>query len=249
MDDAQLLRYNRHIMLPEIDVPGQQRLLEATVAIIGLGGLGSPAAMYLSASGTGRLVLVDFDSVETNNLQRQIIHQEQDAGIDKVESARQSIARLNSAVDVETISERLDERSMRTLCERVDLVLDGTDNFSTRMMINRACQATRTPLVSGAAIRFEGQLSVFDPRDTESPCYCCLYGDDETEVDTTCSANGVFSPLVGIIGSSMAAEAIKLLGGIGDNLTGRLLLLDSLTMQWREMKLKRDPGCPVCGAN
>ena len=207
MDDAQLLRYNRHILLPEIDITGQQRLLDAHVAIIGLGGLGSPAAMYLAAAGVGRLTLVDFDEVEATNLQRQIIHTEADAGIGKVESAERSLRQINSAVEIETLDERLDDAAMLALCEGADVVLDGTDNFATRQQINRACVSTRTPLVSGAAIKFEGQLSVFDKRVEDCPCYACLYGTDETETDQTCGSNGVFSPVVGVIGTRINAAA------------------------------------------
>lgn len=249
MDDAQLLRYNRHILLPEIDIEGQQRLLDARVAIIGLGGLGSPVSMYLCAAGVGHITLVDFDEVETNNLQRQIVHAEADAGVNKAESAKQTLAALNSATDISTIEHKLDDDGMRELCERIDLVLDGTDNFHSRQLINRACVATRTPLVSGAAIKFEGQVSVFDRHHDDCPCYACLYGDDDSEGDTTCGANGVFSPVVGIIGTVMAAEAVKLLCGIGSSLRGRLLLLDSLDMEFREITIKRDPVCPVCARN
>jgi len=259
MNDEQLLRYSRQIMLPAFDVAGQQALLNATVLIIGAGGLGCPAAMYLAAAGVGKLILVDDDQVELSNLQRQILHQESDIGRDKVISARDSLRSLNSDIEVETHTIRLTEDNLQSILHSVDdslddsgnentaidLVIDACDNFSTRFMINRACIAAGLPLVSGAAIRMEGQVAVFDTRHAQSPCYQCLYqeGDDE---QMSCARNGVMSPLVGLIGSYQALEAIKVLAGVGKSLCGRLQLFDGMTSQWRELKLSRDPACPAC---
>jgi adenylyltransferase/sulfurtransferase len=247
MNDEQLLRYSRQIMLPSMGVEGQQRLLDARVLIIGLGGLGAPVAMYLAAAGLGRLVLVDFDRVDLSNLQRQIIHTSERIGESKVESARRTLLALNPEVRVETLPVTLDETQLREQVERSDLVIDASDNFATRFAINAACFASRTPLVSGAAIRLEGQVSVFLGQ-PGGPCYRCLYP-EQGEEDQTCTANGVLAPLVGIIGSIQATEAIKLLTGIGNSLHGRLLLLDAMQMQWRSLKLRADPDCPVCGSH
>jgi len=247
MDDAQLLRYSRQIMLPALDIAGQQRLLDARVLVLGMGGLGSPVAMYLAAAGVGELLLADDDEVELSNLQRQVLHSEAELGQLKVASAARRLRGLNSDVKLREIAGRLDESAITNLlAEGVDLVVDACDNFSTRFAANRACVAAGVPLVSGAAIRMEGQVSVFDSRQAESPCYQCLYqaGDDE---QASCARNGVLSPVVGVIGAVQAVEAIKLLAGIGRPLTGRLLLLDALDMQWRELRLRRDPACPVCG--
>lgn len=249
MNDQQLLRYSRHIMLPQIDVAGQQHLLDAHVAIIGLGGLGSPAAMYLAASGIGKLTLVDFDRVETGNLQRQIIHREQQVGINKAQSAADTLQQLNADTVIDCIESRLDETGLGTLACGVDVVLDATDNFDTRYRINRACLLANTPLVSGAAIRFEGQLTVFDFRQPTSACYACIYGDDAGEQEPTCSENGILAPVVGMIGCGMAIETIKLLCRLGKPASHRLLMLDALDMQWREMRYAKDPSCPVCSAN
>lgn len=244
MNDEQLLRYSRQILLPQIDVEGQERLLAARVLVVGLGGLGSPVAMYLAAAGVGHLVLADHDRVDISNLQRQIAHTQTSVGRTKVESAAATIAALNSDTHVQQIEERLDSGRLLSLLEGVDVVIDGTDNFSARYAINDACFATGTPLVSGAAIRMEGQVAVFDPRREDSPCYRCLYPEaDETALN--CSENGVAAPLVGIIGSVQAMEALKLITGAGESLTGVVLYLDALAMDWQRLRLKRRPGCRV----
>ena len=244
MNDQQLLRYSRQIMLPSIGIEGQERLLDSRILIIGLGGLGSPAAMYLAAAGVGSLVLVDFDRVDLSNLQRQIIHSNDRIGTLKVESAQHRIQTINPDCQVETLPRLLDEAELLAEVQRADLVVDGSDNFSTRFAVNDACLATGTPLVSGAAIRMEGQISVFSGQ-PGGPCYRCLYGGG-AELDESCSENGVLAPLVGIIGSMQALEAIKVLTEAGTSLNGRLLLLDALHMEWRSVKLNADPNCPVC---
>lgn len=245
LNDQQLLRYSRQIMLQGLDLEGQERLLASRVLILGLGGLGSPAALYLAAAGVGELWLLDDDAVDLSNLQRQIAHTQERIGLSKVASAAQTLTALNPDVCLRLLHERADETRLAELAAQVDLVLDCSDNFSTRFALNRACFHARTPLVSGAAIRYDGQISVFDPRQAGAPCYQCLYpqGDDE---QLTCSESGVLAPLVGIIGSMQAMEAIKLLGGVGESLCGRLLLLDGRRMEWRELRLSRDPACPVC---
>lgn len=247
MNDEQLLRYNRHIMLPQIGIEGQQKLRDAHVLIIGLGGLGSPAAMYLTSAGIGRLTLVDDDTVELSNLQRQIIHRSQNIGDSKVASAKSNLLAINHEIDIATIDHRLDEAALSQQIEQADVVLDASDNFDTRFAINRACVAQKKPLVSGAAIQFDGQISVFDSRDKHCPCYSCLYP-DKGEDNLTCSTNGILAPVVGIIGSMQALEAIKLICQIGEPLYGRLLLFDALSLQCRTMSLKKDPNCPVCGS-
>ncbi len=247
MNDDQLLRYSRHIMLPDLDIEGQEKLLASHALIIGLGGLGSPVAMYLAAAGVGELTLVDFDSVDLSNLQRQIAHSSERIGVNKAQSAAQTLSALNPDINIHVIEQRLDGECLQQLVAGVNLVLDCTDNFATRFAINAACVAARVPLVSGAAIRLEGQVSVFDSRQPNSPCYRCLY--EESTDDLTCAANGVLAPLVGVIGSLQALEALKLLAGFGDSLAGRLQLFDARRGQWREMKLPRDPECPVCGAD
>ena len=246
MGDNELLRYSRQMMLPEIDAKGQQKLADARVLIIGLGGLGSPASMYLAAGGVGHLVLVDYDTVDLSNLQRQIVHSTADIGRRKVDSARATLAALNPGVAITTIDHRLAEETLEQETSLADVVIDASDNFNTRFAINAACVKTKTPLVSAAAIRFEAQVSVFNPASPDSPCYRCLYGKD-AEVDQTCTANGVIAPLLGIIGSMQALEAMKLIMGIGKTLEGRLLLFDAMTMEWHSAKLTRDPACPVCG--
>ncbi len=246
MNDEQLLRYSRQIMLPSIGIEGQQRLLDASVLLIGLGGLGAPVAMYLAAAGVGRLTLVDFDQVDLSNLQRQIIHTTDRIGTPKVESARQALAALNPEIEIECLGHQLEGDELCAQVRRADLVVDACDNFATRFAINAACHENSTPLVSGAAIRMEGQVSVF-PGKPGSPCYRCLYPENG-QVEDTCTANGVLAPVVGIIGSIQATEAIKCLTGAGSTLDGRLLILDALHMQWRSLKLKADPHCPVCGA-
>lgn len=245
LSDAQLLRYSRQIMLADVDIDGQERWLASKVLIVGLGGLGSPAALYLAAAGVGELVLVDDDQVDLSNLQRQIVHTTARIGMNKVDSAAQMLREINPDIKIVTRAERLDEKALQALVARIDMVLDCTDNFSTRFALNRACVKHQKPLVSGAAIRMEGQIAVFQPGVEGSPCYQCLYkeGDDEA---LTCSESGVLSPLVGIIGSMQALEALKVLANIGTSLTGRLLLLDAKHMEWRSLKLKPDPACPVC---
>lgn len=258
MNDDQLIRYSPQIMLPQFDIAGQQRLLSSHVLIIGLGGLGSPVAMYLAAAGVGQLTLVDDDTVELSNLQRQILHTHADIGHAKVESAAKTLRAINPEVEVNTRQQRISGDQLRLAAQQADVVIDASDNFATRFAINQACVDTRTPLVSGAAMRLEGQVSVFlnadlnktqnhspDHAEPPSPCYRCLY-DDIPEPAPTCSQNGVLSPVVGIIGSIQATEAIKLLTGLGTALTGRLLTLDATTMEFREIRLRRDPACPVC---
>lgn len=246
MDDSTLLRYSRHILLPQIDIDGQQKLLAASAAIFGLGGLGSPVAMYLAAAGVGRLVLIDFDVVELSNLQRQIIHHSADLKRLKVDSARDRLKDLNPDVNVATIARQLDDAGLDQAIAAVDIVIDCTDNFESRFALNRACFRQRKPLVSGAAIRFEGQVSVYHPGNGDSPCYQCLYSSEEG-VTETCTQTGVIAPLLGIVGSVQALEALKVLMHIGHDLSGRLLLLDALAMEWQMMRFKRDPSCAVCG--
>jgi len=244
MEDNQLLRFSRQIMLPAIGIEGQEKLLASSVLIVGLGGLGSPVAMYLAAAGVGELVLLDFDQVDLTNLQHQIIHTTDRIGVKKVESARQTLQALNPDCRISTIDRMLEPEEIAEQITKVDLVIDGTDNFATRFAINSACVANRIPLVSGAAIRMEGQVSVFTGQPGD-PCYHCLYGSGN-EVNETCSENGVLASVVGIIGSVQATEAIKVLTGVGTTLNGKLMLLDALHMQWRTLKLKADPSCPVC---
>ena len=244
MEDQQLLRYSRQIMLPQIDVEGQEKLLASRVLIIGMGGLGSPIAMYLAAAGIGHLVLVDDDEVELSNLQRQITHTTEDIGLKKVESAKATIKKLNPEINVTCYASRLDEKELAHEVMTADIVIDGTDNFKSRFAINEECVKNNTPLVSGAAIRMEGQVSIFN-KTPASPCYRCLYK-DEGELDSSCSNNGILSPVVGIIGSIQATEAIKVLLNLGESLDGKLLLFDALQMEWRTLKLKKDPSCPIC---
>lgn len=246
MNDDQLLRYSRQLMLPRFDVAGQEKLLQSSVLIVGLGGLGCPAAMYLAAAGVGQLTLVDHDKVDMSNLQRQIAHTTASIGQFKVDSAQAALLALNPTIKITVIRNQLQGAELTALVARHDVVLDCTDNFATRFALNAACVEHKVPLVSGAAIRLEAQISVFDARRAESPCYRCLYGEDE-ESDMSCAQNGVIAPLVGIIGSLQALEAMKLISGLGETLVGRLLLLDATWMQWRELKLKKNPDCPVCG--
>ena len=245
MNDNQLLRYSRQIMLPQIDIEGQQKLLAANVLIIGAGGLGSPAAMYLAAAGIGSITIYDDDVVELSNLQRQVAHHTPDIGTDKVISTRQTLNKLNPDVNVRAIKKRLRGEELDLEVIRADVVLDCSDNFSTRFAINSACVKHQTALVSGAAIRFEGQVAVFTPGKNNSPCYNCLYNSDGEELQN-CATNGVIAPITGIIGSIQALEAMKLIMAIGETLTGRLLLLDGLTMEWNTMKLRKNPVCPTC---
>lgn len=247
MNDQDLLRYARHILLNELGIEGQEKLLQARVLILGAGGLGAPAALYLAGAGVGHITLVDDDVVELSNLQRQIIHTTGRLDYAKVESARQALHELNPSVQIDTIGRRLMGHDLENEVAKVDLVLDCCDNFATRHAVNRACVLHRKPLISGAAIRFAGQVSVYDMRDEASPCYHCLFPEADEADEVSCATTGVLGPLVGIIGSTQAAEAIKLITGMGRLLVGRLLCLDALTMQWSSIGLKRDPGCPVCG--
>ncbi|MCJ0765134.1 HesA/MoeB/ThiF family protein [Variovorax terrae] len=247
MTDDQLLRYSRHILLDEIGVEGQQRLLAARALVIGAGGLGSPVALYLGAAGVGQLTLVDHDTVDLTNLQRQIAHTLARMGQPKAISAQQSVAALNPDVRVTPVVARADAALLDELVSQADVVLDCCDNFATRQAVNAACVKHRRPLVSGAAIRFDGQVSVYDPRSSHSPCYACVFPPDAEVEETLCATLGVFAPLVGIIGAVQAAEALKLLSGAGTSLAGRLLMLDGRSMEWSELRLPRNPSCPICG--
>ena len=247
MNDNQLLRYSRHILLPQIGYEGQEKLTQSCVLIVGAGGLGSPASLYCAASGVGKLTICDFDVVDLTNLQRQIIHTTQSVGINKAVSAQQTIYEINPEVSVQTIQQKSSEAEFKILAEHADVVIDCSDNFATRYALNRVCLQLKKPLVSGAAIGFEGQISVFDFRHEASPCYHCLFPDTGEDTDLRCATNGVFAPLVGIIGTTQAAEALKLIMNIGKSLQGRLLLLDALSMEWRIIKLARDPKCAECG--
>ncbi len=247
LTDEELLRYSRQILLQQIDIEGQLRLKQSRALIVGIGGLGSPVALYLAAAGVGELHLADFDSVDLTNLQRQIIHDSQSVGQSKVDSAIRRLTAINPQISLIPYRIALDTDTLVDAIQAVDVVLDCSDNFSTREAVNAACVAARRPLVSGAAIRLEGQLSVFDPRRAESPCYHCLYGHG-SEAELTCSEAGVIGPLVGLVGSLQALEALKLMAGFGETLVGRLLLIDALGTRFRELKVNRDPGCSVCGA-
>jgi adenylyltransferase/sulfurtransferase len=246
VNDEQLLRYSRQIMLPEVDVAGQNMLLGASALIVGLGGLGSPIALYLAAAGVGHLILNDHDEVDLSNLQRQIVHSQDRIGASKVSSAATALRAINPDIELELIPQRLENDELKAVVARSNIVLDATDNFTTRFLLNEICVSLGVPMVSGAAIRWEGQVAVFDPRDPNSPCYCCLYaeGDDQA---LNCSENGVIAPLVGIIGACQALEAIKLLTGVGESLAGFVLYFDAKRMEWRKLKLPRNPVCRVCG--
>lgn len=246
LSDAELLRYSRQILLPQIDIEGQLQLKNSRVLVVGLGGLGSPVALYLAAAGVGALHLADFDTVDLTNLQRQILHDSASVGLGKVESAMRRLAVLNPLVELVPLTQALDEGSLAEAVAAVDLVVDCCDNFATRSAVNAACVAVGKPLVSGAAIRLEGQLAVFDPRRADSPCYHCLYGEG-SDAELTCSEAGVVGALVGLVGSLQALEALKLLAGFGEPLVGRLLLVDARSAHFREMRVRRDPQCPVCG--
>jgi molybdopterin/thiamine biosynthesis adenylyltransferase len=247
MDDTQLLRYSRHILLAELGVDAQQRFSESHALIVGIGGLGNPVAQFLAAAGVGTLTLVDADRVDLTNLQRQILFDTQAVGRPKVEAARARLAAINPEVRVLTSSTRVGLSELVPLAAAADVVVDCSDNFATRHAVNRACVAARKPLVSGAAIRFDGQIAVFDTREAANPCYHCLFGEGDEFEETRCATMGVFAPLVGIVGATQAAEVLKLLATAGRTLAGRLLLLDALTMQWREVRVAKDPRCPVCG--
>jgi molybdopterin/thiamine biosynthesis adenylyltransferase len=248
MDDTQLLRYSRHILLDELGIEGQRKLLAAHALVIGAGGLGSPVALYLGTAGVGTLTIVDDDVVELTNLQRQIAHDLSRLGRPKAESARQSIAAINPDVHVNALVRRADAALLLQLVAQADVVLDCSDNFNTRQAVNAACVAQRKPLVSGAAIGFDGQVSVYDVRQADAPCYACLFPPEATVQDTACATMGVLAPLVGIIGSVQAAEALKLLAGAGASLAGRLLMLDARAMEWTQIAVTRAPECAVCGA-
>ncbi|MDH5300677.1 MAG: molybdopterin-synthase adenylyltransferase MoeB [Gammaproteobacteria bacterium] len=245
MNDEQLKRYNRHIMLPQVDYDGQDKLLKSRALILGAGGLGSPVAMYLASSGVGHLVISDFDTVEISNLQRQILHTDADIGKLKVDSAKETLQALNPEIQITTISKRLEDDALREQVHLADVIIDTTDNFTSRFALNRMCVEEKKPLVSGSVIRMEGQITVFRADKGTGPCYHCLYK-EAGELGETCSLNGVLAPAVGIIGAMQATEALKVLMGIGQDLSGRLLLLDAYYMEWRTLKLPKDPNCPVC---
>jgi len=245
MKDEELLRYSRQIILPEFDYQGQSKLKQSRVLLIGLGGLGSPIALYLAAAGIGHLVINDFDNVDLSNLQRQIIHSTQTIGQKKVLSAQKHLDAMNPFVQVESIDSKLSEQDLAKQVKLADIIIDASDNFTTRFLINRLSVKYQTPLISGAAIRYEGQISLFNETE-KSPCYQCLYEDNGQQEDLTCSANGVLGPLLGVIGSMQAIEAIKYLVGFGQSLSGKLLIFDAKQMFWRELKLAKDPECPIC---
>jgi molybdopterin/thiamine biosynthesis adenylyltransferase len=247
MNDHQLLRYSRHILLDEIGIEGQEKLLAGHALIIGAGGLGSPAAYYLASAGIGKITLVDNDTVDLTNLQRQILHTTERVGLPKAESGKQTLAQINPDIEVVALVDRAEGERLNELVKSADVVLDCSDNFATRHAINRACVDNRVPLVSGAAIRFDGQISVFDPRGETAPCYACLFPPDQQFEEVQCSTMGVFAPLVGIIGTMQAAEALKIVARIGEPLAGRLLLLDARSMEWTCIALARNAQCPVCG--
>ncbi len=246
MDDDQLLRYSRHILLPQIGIDGQQRLLRSRVLIVGMGGLGSPAAIYLAVSGLGHLVLVDHDKVDLTNLQRQIAHNTDALGDDKVDSAKRTLLALNPETRITTINMRLEDDNLAGQIELADAVVDASDNFATRFAVNRLCVEKKTPLISGAVVQLEGQVTVFRPDRNDSPCYRCLYK-ETGEPEMRCAEFGVLAPVAGIIGSIQATEIIKVLLDLGETLTGRLMIVDAYTMEIRTTKLTRDPACPVCG--
>ena len=247
MNDEQLLRYSRHILLPELGIEGQEKFLAARALVIGAGGLGSPVALYLASAGVGSIVLCDNEDVDLTNLQRQIVHRTDAVGKRKVDSARATLAAINPEVRVEGLPERVDGKRLEILVQQADVVIDGCDNFATRHAVNRACVTAGKPLVSGAAVRFDGQIAVFDARNRLSPCYHCLFPEEGENEEVRCAVMGVFAPLVGIVGSIQAAEALKVLTGTGEPLVGRLLLVDALTMEMRIVRLQKDPACPVCG--
>jgi molybdopterin/thiamine biosynthesis adenylyltransferase len=247
MTDDQLLRYSRHILLDEVGVEGQRRLLDSHALVLGAGGLGSPVALYLGTAGVGRITLIDHDAVDLTNLQRQIAHTLERVGRPKAESARDAVAAINPDVLVRPLVLKADPQALDELVPQADVVIDCSDNFAARQMLNRACVAHGKPLVSGAAIRFDAQVTVFDPRRPDSPCYACVFPPDQEVEETACATMGVFAPLVGIVGAVQAAEALRLLMGVGTSLAGRMLMLDGRSMEWTEMRLRRDPACRVCG--
>ena len=247
MDDHQLLRYSRHLLLDEIGIEGQQRLLDATALIVGAGGLGCPAALYLASAGLGRLLIADDDTVDLTNLQRQVLHREAGIGLPKVESARRALAEVNPRVEVVPLQARLGGAALADAVRQACVVLDCTDNFATRHAVNRACFAEGVPLVSGSALRFEGQLAVFDPRDGSSPCYHCVFPEDQAVEEAQCATMGVFAPLTGMIGTMQAAEALKIAGRFGVPMAGELLMIDARRMRFERIAVGRHPGCRVCG--
>ena len=246
MNDNQLLRYSRHILMPQIGYEGQDKLVSSHALIVGAGGLGSPVAMYLAASGVGELTICDFDTVDLTNLQRQIVHTTSSVGTNKAISAQQTLFEINPTVVVNPVTVKSTEAELMQLVTQADVIVDCSDNFATRYLLNKLCVQLKKPLVSGAALGFEGQVTVFDMRSDTSPCYHCLFPDEGDDSEMRCAENGVFAPLVGIVGTTQAAEALKLLMGIGTSLQGRLLLLDVAEMQWRTIKLKKDDHCAVC---
>ena len=248
MDDAQLLRYSRHILLTELGPDAQEKFAAARALVVGVGGLGNPAAHFLAAAGVGALTLCDADHVDLTNLQRQILYATADIGRAKVDAAAARLTAINPEVRIERVATRVGDAELARLVDDADVVLDCSDNFATRHAINRACVRARKPLVSGAALRFDGQIAVFDARNSASPCYHCLFGEGDELEETRCATMGVFAPLVGIVGAAQAGEALKLIAGVGETLAGRLLIVDALTMQWRDLRVPRDPQCPVCGA-
>ncbi len=248
MQDDELLRYSRHILLDDIGIEGQTRILKGHVLVIGAGGLGSPAALYLASAGVGCISIVDDDEVDLTNLQRQILHTTERVGQDKVVSAKTALQQINPEIEVRAMKQRLQGDSLDALISTVDVVLDCSDNFKTRHAVNRACVAAKVPLVSGAAISFDGQISVFDTRVADAPCYACLFAPDQVFEEVQCSTMGVFAPLVGIIGTMQAAEALKLIMGIGQSLSARLLLLDAMQMEWTSIAVTKNPTCSVCGS-
>lgn len=248
LSDRQLQRYSRHILLPNVDVAGQQKLLQSHVLIIGLGGLGSPAAIYLAASGIGKMTLCDFDRIDESNLQRQVLYRDAQIGQLKTEAAKQHLLQLNPDLQIELDAEVQTLDTLRHHCHQADIVIDASDNFQTRHAVNQACFAKQKPLVSAAAIRMEGQLTVFDFRQADSPCYACLYSENSADPSQeTCSENGILAPVVGILGAMQALETIKVLLHLGETLSGKLLLFDALMQDWRQVKLPSDPACDVCG--
>ena len=247
MNDDQLLRYSRHILLDDLGVEGQQRLLDSHALIVGAGGLGSPVAMYLAASGVGHITIADHDVVDLTNLQRQIAHTTERIGMSKVASATQAMQALNPEVRVTALAHKLDSAELDALVPTVQVVVDCCDNFVTRQAVNAACVQHRVPLVSGAAIRMDAQLAVYDARDAKSPCYACIFPPDQAPEEVQCATLGVLAPLVGVVGSLQAMEAVKLLAGLGSRLTGRLQMLDGRSLEWNEVRLQRNPSCPVCG--
>ena len=248
MNDHELLRYSKQIMLPQIDVEGQQKIIDSTMLIIGMGGLGSPTALYLAAAGVGHLIIADFDQVELSNLQRQIIHRTADIGEDKVNSAKAKLLELNPNITVTVANEIMHSDNLASLIKDVDIVLDGTDNFESRFEINKACVECHKPLISAAVIRFEGQISVFKGYEVDQPCYQCLYSEDGNGRES-CVENGVLAPVAGLVGTIQALQAIKVLLGLGEQLCGELLLIDGLDLSFRKVKIIKDSECPICSLN